>query len=151
MGIIRCQLYKIKSGLNKVILAKGSSCSVTSGVMHKEGGGLTFKETLYLPIKAVTYHLYAFLVEYCTFASKISIWKFKFFHICDKKWPRTHEKCVLYLLSKYLQAIHILYGHYWIPHTQKHGHRHQNRDSSYARAQVIAKYVISMAAILNVS
>ena len=28
---------------------------------------------------------------------------------------------------------------------------HQNRDSSYAWAQVIAKYVISMAAILNVS
>ena len=27
----------------------------------------------------------------------------------------------------------------------------QNRDSSYARTQVIAKYVISMAAILNVS
>ena len=39
MGIIRCQLYKIKSGLNKAILAKGSSCSVTSGVMHKGGGG----------------------------------------------------------------------------------------------------------------
>ena len=43
------------------------------------------------------------------------------------------------------------YGHYWIPHTQKHGYRHQNRDSSYYRAQVMAKYVISMAAILNVS
>ena len=28
---------------------------------------------------------------------------------------------------------------------------HQNRDSSYAWAQAIAKYVISMAAILNVS
>ena len=41
--------------------------------------------------------------------------------------------------------------HYWIPRTQKHGYRHQNRDSSYARAQVIAKYVISMSAILNVS
>ena len=39
MGIIRCQLYKIKSGLNKAILAKGSSCGVTSGVMHKGGGG----------------------------------------------------------------------------------------------------------------
>ena len=39
MGIIRCQLYKIKSGLNKAILAKGSSCSVTPGVMHKGGGG----------------------------------------------------------------------------------------------------------------
>ena len=39
MGIIRCQLHKIKSGLNKAILAKGSSCSVTSGVMHKGGGG----------------------------------------------------------------------------------------------------------------
>ena len=34
---------------------------------------------------------------------------------------------------------------------QKHGYRHQNRDSSYAMAQVIAKYVITMAAILNVS
>ena len=33
----------------------------------------------------------------------------------------------------------------------KHGYRHQNRDSSYARAQVIAKYVITLAAILNVS
>ena len=61
-----------------------------------------------------------------------------------------HEKCVLYLLSKYLQDIHILYGHYWIPHTQKHGYRHQNRESSFARGQVMAKYVISMAAILNV-
>ena len=40
MGIIRCQLYKIKSGLNKAILAKGSSCSVTSGVMHKGGRGV---------------------------------------------------------------------------------------------------------------
>ena len=39
MGIIRCQLYKTKSGLNKAILAKGNLCSVTSGVMHKEGGG----------------------------------------------------------------------------------------------------------------
>ena len=28
MGIIRCQLCKIKSGLNKAILAKGMSCSV---------------------------------------------------------------------------------------------------------------------------
>ena len=35
--------------------------------------------------------------------------------------------------------------------TQKHGYRHQNRDSSYSRGQVKAKYVISMAAILNVS
>ena len=33
----------------------------------------------------------------------------------------------------------------------KHGYRHQNRDSSYSRAQVMAKYVISMAAILKVS
>ena len=32
-------IYKIKSGLRKAILAKGSSCSVTSGVMHKGGGG----------------------------------------------------------------------------------------------------------------
>ena len=40
--------------------------------------------------------------------------------------------CVLYLISKYLQDIHILYGHYRIPHTQKHGYRHQNRDSSFA-------------------
>ena len=31
-------IYKIKSGLNKAILAKGSSYSVTSGVMHKGGG-----------------------------------------------------------------------------------------------------------------
>ena len=38
-GIIRCQLHKIKSGLNKTILAKGNSCSVMSGVMHKGGGG----------------------------------------------------------------------------------------------------------------
>ena len=43
------------------------------------------------------------------------------------------------------------YGHYWIPRTQKHGYIDQNRDFSYARAQVIAKNVISMAAILNVS
>ena len=43
------------------------------------------------------------------------------------------------------------YGHYWIPHTQKHGYRHQNSDSSYARAKVMAKYVISMAAMFNVS
>ena len=28
---------------------------------------------------------------------------------------------------------------------------HQNRESSFARGQVMAKYVISMAAILNVS
>ena len=55
------------------------------------------------------------------------------------------------LISKYLRDIHIFHGHYWIPRTQKHGYRHQNRDSSYARDQVIAKYVISMAAILNVS
>ena len=47
--------------------------------------------------------------------------------------------------------IHIFYGHYWISHTQKHWYRHQNRDSSYARAQVMAKYVILMAAIMNVS
>ena len=58
-----------------------------------------------------------------------------------------HEKCVLSLISKYLQDIHILYGHYWIPHTQKHRYRHQNRQS---QSQVMAKYVISMAAILNV-
>ena len=32
-------IYNIKSGLNKAILAKGSLCSVTSGVMHKGGGG----------------------------------------------------------------------------------------------------------------
>ena len=32
-------IYKIKSGLRKAILAKGSSCNVTSGVMHKGGGG----------------------------------------------------------------------------------------------------------------
>ena len=43
------------------------------------------------------------------------------------------------------------YGHFWFPHTHKHGYTHQNRDCSYARAQVMAKYVISMAAILNVS
>ena len=61
------------------------------------------------------------------------------------------SKCVLSLISWYLRDIHILYGHYWIPRTQKHGYRHQNRDSSYARAHVIAKYVITMAAILNVS
>ena len=29
---------------------------------------------------------------------------------------------------------------------KKHGYRQQNRDSSYARAQVMAKYVISMTA-----
>ena len=55
------------------------------------------------------------------------------------------------VISKYPRDIHILYGHYWITHTPKHGYRHQNLDSSYARAQVIAKYVISMAAIVNVS
>ena len=62
----------------------------------------------------------------------------------------TENACVLYLISEYLQDMHILYWHYWIPHTQKHGYRHQNRDSSFARGQVMAKYVISMAAILNV-
>ena len=55
------------------------------------------------------------------------------------------------LISKYLRDIQIFYGHYWIPRSQKHGYRHQNSDSSYARAQVIVKYVISMAAIFNVS
>ena len=60
------------------------------------------------------------------------------------------EKCVLSLISKYLHDIHILYGHYWIPHIRKHGYRHQNRDSSYARTQVMTKFVISKAAILNV-
>ena len=54
------------------------------------------------------------------------------------------SKMCLSLISKYLRDIYILYGHYWIPRTQKHGYRHQNRDSSYARAQVIAKHVISM-------
>ena len=76
---------------------------------------------------------------------------FIFFTNLRKKWPKTYQKCVLSFISKYLRDIHIFYGHYWIPRTQKHGYRHQNRDSSYARAQVIAKYVISMAAILNVS
>ena len=61
------------------------------------------------------------------------------------------SKCVLSLILKYLRYIHIFHGHYWIPRTQKHGYGNQNRDSSYARAQVIAKYVIAMAAILNVS
>ena len=37
-----------------------------------------------------------------------------------------------------------------IPHTPNHGYRHQNRDYSYARSQVMAKYVISIATILNV-
>ena len=59
-------------------------------------------------------------------------------------------KCVLSFFSKYLQDIHILDGHHWIPHTQNHEYRHQNRDLSYVRAKVIVKYVISMAAILNV-
>ena len=59
-----------------------------------------------------------------------------------------HEKCVLSLISKYLQDIYILDGHHCIPHTQNHGYRHKNRDLSYAK--VMAKYVISMAAILNV-
>ena len=61
-----------------------------------------------------------------------------------------HEKCVLSLISKYLQDIHILDRHHWIPHTQNHGYRHHNRDLSYVRAKVMVKYVISMAAILNV-
>ena len=39
----------------------------------------------------------------------------------------------------------------WIPHTPKHGYRYQNRDSSYAKAHVMANYSILMAAILNVS
>ena len=59
------------------------------------------------------------------------------------------KMCFIFNIEN-LQDIYILYGHYWIPHTQKHGHRHQNRDSSFARGQVMAKYVISMAAILNV-
>ena len=61
------------------------------------------------------------------------------------------SKMCFIVISKYLRDIHIFYGHYWIPRTPKHEYRHQNCDSSYARAQVIAKYVISMAAILNVS
>ena len=42
------------------------------------------------------------------------------------------------LISKYLHDIHILYGHYWIPHTQKHVYRHQKRSS----VQIMAKCVI---------
>ena len=61
------------------------------------------------------------------------------------------QKCVLLLLLKYLRGIHIFYGHYWVPHTQKHGYGHQNRDCNFVRAQVMAEYMISMAAILNVS
>ena len=68
---------------------------------------------------------------------------------CKNTLP--YQKCVSSLISKYLRGIHNFYGHYWIPRTQKHGYRHQNRDSSSARAQVIAEYVILMAAILNVS
>ena len=74
---------------------------------------------------------------------------FEFYFFSNSR-PKAYQKCVLSLISKYLRDIHIFYGHYWIPRTQKHGYRHQNRDSSFARAQVIAKYVISMAAILNV-
>ena len=51
---------------------------------------------------------------------------------------------------KSLSDIHIFYGTIGFLIPEKHGYRHQNRDSSYARAQVMAKYVISMAAILNV-
>ena len=64
---------------------------------------------------------------------------------------KTYQKCFILLISKYLRYIHIFYGHYWILHTQKHGYKHLNRDSSYARAQVMVKYVILMAAILKVS
>ena len=79
------------------------------------------------------------------------MFEFCFFQFARKKSPKTYQKCVLTFISKYLRGIHIFYGHYWIPHTQKHRYRHQNRDSGYARAQVMAKYVILMAAILNVS
>ena len=37
-------------------------------------------------------------------------------------------KNVFYLqFLKYLQNINIFYEHYWIPHTEKHEYRHQNR------------------------
>ena len=56
----------------------------------------------------------------------------------------------LSVISKYLRDIHIYYVHHLIALTQQHRYTYQNRESSYARAQVMAKYVISMAAILNV-
>ena len=60
-----------------------------------------------------------------------------------------NAKKMCFIFSIEISTRHV-YGHYLIPHTQKHGYRHQNRDSSFARGQVMAKYVISMAAILNV-
>ena len=35
------------------------------------------------------------------------------------------------------------YGHHWIPHIQNYGYRHQDRDSSCSKTQVMAQYVIS--------
>ena len=58
--------------------------------------------------------------------------KLSFFIFATKKLPKTYGKWVLFLISKYLQDIHILYKYYWIPHTQKHEYGHQNRDSRYA-------------------
>ena len=76
----------------------------------------------------------------------------KFFFEFAKKNDRKRIKNGVFNVNFKISKRHPhFYGHYWIPRTQKHGYRHQNRDSSYARAQVIAKYVITTAAILNVS
>ena len=73
---------------------------------------------------------------------------FIFFEFARKKRPKTFRNFFIVYLKIPKRHPHF-YGHYWIPYTQKYGYRH--RDSSYARAQVMANYVISMAAILNVS
>ena len=71
-----------------------------------------------------------------------------FLIFATEKWLKTRKKCVLSLISKSLQDIHMGTIGFIIP---KNMGIYIKIVTLYARAQVMAKYVISMAAILNVS
>ena len=68
---------------------------------------------------------------------------FSFFQIREKNDRKRIKNVFIVNLKISKRHLHFLWA-LLIPRTQKHGYRHQNRDSSYARAQVIAKHVISM-------
>ena len=65
---------------------------------------------------------------------------FAFFYIRDQKM--TENACLALIFETSTRHTHFLIGSIGFIVPQKHGYRHQNRDLSYDRAHIMAKYVI---------
>ena len=107
LSIFLCDCWKMFiCKLRKCTKHRYWSCSVSTLSLVRLLGGIfrVHQQNIY---HSETISNVLFILEYIlNNVFKIIIWKFEFFHICDKKWPRTHEKCVLYLISKYLQDMY---------------------------------------------